>query len=196
MTDRPNIPPEPIPPKPPPPPVSIQLDVPWQQQQQSNWCWAAVSSMISNFYQDVPTLTQCSVATATINEWQQAHNEPPVNCCDPSVASSQCNTSWGLQPPLEVVGNYASMTWSSIPLSEVEAQLTAGTPICIQVAWSGGGAHVLIIDGVIESETAYIHVEDPAYGPGDYPYTTVLNDYQSSGTWYGTFLTEQQVLIL
>jgi len=45
MANRPNVPPEPIPPKP-PPPVSIQLDVPWQQQQQSNWCWAAVSSMI------------------------------------------------------------------------------------------------------------------------------------------------------
>jgi len=163
--------------------------VPWQQQQQSNWCWAAVSSMISHYYNPASTWTQCAVATGTVNEWRQAHNEPSVNCCDqPEASSSDCNVTWGLLPPLQLVGNFGSETGGMETLSGVDGQLNAGCPVCLQVEWSGGGGHFLIIDGV-DVNTQTVHVEDPAYGPGDYSYNTVVTDYQGSGKWADTFLT-------
>ena len=165
--------------------------VAWQQQQQSNWCWAAVSSMISHYYNPASTWAQCAVATGTVNEWRQAHNEPSVNCCDQSEASSSdCNVTWGLQPPLQLVGNFASVSAGAETLSGVAGQVNAGCPVCLQVEWSGGGGHFLIIDGVdVDAQT--VHVEDPGYGPGDYSYNTVATDYQGSGKWIATFLTTE-----
>jgi hypothetical protein len=109
----------------------INLNVPWQQQQQSNWCWAAVSWMISHYYNKSSTWTQCSIATGTVNEWRKAHNEPPANCCDPSQAStSACNVTWGLLPPLQLVGDFGSETGSVDTLSGVAGQLGARSPVC------------------------------------------------------------------
>jgi hypothetical protein len=170
------------------------LGIVWQQQQQNNWCWAAVTSMVSEFYHPSSRWNQCAVATATINQWRQSNGLNSVDCCDPKVApTGYCNVTWGLLPPLQISGNFASMSNGTIDFAAVESQtLFGGRPVCVQIAWSGGGGHFIVVDGAsVDGALAdWLHVEDPAYGPGDYLYSDVATKYQGSGTWVNTFLTK------
>jgi hypothetical protein len=65
-------------------------------------------------------------------------------------------------------------------VADIKSESLAGLP---------RNSHFIIIDGA-QAATEWLHVEDPAYGPGDYSYTTVLTDYQGSGTWINTFRTQ------
>ena len=170
-------------------PPAIDLDVPWQQQQQSNWCWAATASMISHFYNPSSTWTQCAIATAVVNQWRQAHQEASVNCCDPAEAASpDCNVTWGLAQPLQVVGSYGSEVGGRSAATLYD-QLRLGNPVCAQVLWNGGpDGHFFVIDG-IDTAAQTVHVEDPAYGPGITRTPSSFKSYQGSGTWSDTFLT-------
>jgi hypothetical protein len=76
-------------------------------------------------------------------------------------------------------------------------ELSAGRPVCVQIAWSGGGGHFIVVNGAelifdpffppIIRELVW--VEDPFYGPTVCPYSQLVNNYQGSGTWQGTFGT-------
>jgi hypothetical protein len=179
------------------PPFYAYLPMVWQQQQQSNWCWAAVTSMVCQFYSPDIFMSQCSVATAAVNQWRQTQNPPlaSCNCCDPAVApTGYCNVTWGLLPPLQLVGHFGGLQPGQISLDELLTQLSAGNPVCVQISWAGGGGHFIVINGAIKLTLPFltlnlVWVEDPAYGPGDYAYDTVVSNYQGSGSWATTFPT-------
>lgn len=186
--------------------MNFYLPMVWQQQQQSNWCWAACTSMVCQFY--IPTMfpSQCSVATITINT---GRSQTSIDCCDPTVASTTGNSTWGILPPLALTGHFASMVWASMNFGALLGELSAGRPVCVQIAWRSGGGHFIVINGAEQSfwffpyfphfppippippitPTELVYVEDPWYGPTVCTYSQLVNNYQGSGTWYGTFGT-------
>ncbi len=72
-----------------------RLDFWMQHQQQTNWCWAAVATSVSHFFNPASTWTQCAVANGELNR----------NDCCGSGASGPCNVYGFLGSSLTRVGH-------------------------------------------------------------------------------------------
>jgi hypothetical protein len=156
----------------------IRFDM--QPQQQTNWCWAAVSTSVAEFYHPGSGWTQCSVAGAELSR---------TDCCG-SGASGPCNVPWYLDRALTRVGRLDRWVAGSVSVAAVETEVTYARPLCLRVAWSGGGAHFLTIRGHYGwNGTDYLSVDDPIYGKSDVAYSTLQTAYQGSGSWSHTYYT-------
>jgi len=166
------------------PPIEIhlnhaQLDFIMEHQQQTNWCWAATSTSVALYYNAASGWTQCSVANTELTR---------TDCCS-TGASGPCNVSNVLNHPLSVVGHLDRMIPASTSFVDVQATIDVGRPLALRVAWTGGGAHFLVIDGYDAHGGQWVSVDDPIYGPADVLYTTMLSGYQGAGTWTTSYLT-------
>ena len=155
-----------------------RLDFAMQHQQQTNWCWAAVATSISLFYDPASTWTQCTVANAELNR----------NDCCGTGASGACNVYGFLDTSLTTVGHLDHFTGSTSTFAEVRTEIDGGRPLCARTAWSGGGAHFLSIIGyrVFQEMLA---VDDPWYGKSDVSYATFGSAYQGTGSWTHSYFT-------
>jgi hypothetical protein len=152
-----------------------------QPQQQTNWCWAAVSTSVAEFYHPSSGWTQCSVAGAELAR---------TDCCG-AGASGPCNVPWYLDKALTRVGRLDHWVGGSVAVAAVETEVTFARPLCLRVAWSGGGAHFLTIRGHYGwNGTDYLSVDDPIYGKSDVAYGTLQTAYQGTGSWTHTYYTK------
>lgn len=157
-----------------------RLSFTMQHQQQSNWCWAAVSTSVSLYYDASSTWTQCLVANAQLGR---------SDCCG-SGAGGPCNVYGYLDQALTTVGHLSSVSGIA-SFSSVDGEVDAGRPLGIRVAWSGGGAHFLAIIGYLEDTPNWVAVDDPIYGKSDLTYDTLVSGgYQGSGTWTTSYFTQ------
>lgn len=162
-------------------PPSRQLDFSCQYQQQTNWCWSAVATSVSHYYNPYSDWTQCALANAELDQ---------ATCCDDGSAD-QCNKPWHLELALQRTGNYAKMTGPAT-LPEVEGQIDTGAPFGCRIAWRGGGSHVVVLRGYQEdSPASWLLVEDPWYGPSEVTYGTFRSAYQGDGTWTNSYYTKK-----
>ena len=90
-------------------------------QEQDNWCWAAVSTSVSHFFDPASTWTQCSLASNQLN----------LECC---VDASPCNETWTLDEPLQVVGCLESYAVGTTSFDDVRDRIEAGSPVCCTLA--------------------------------------------------------------
>ncbi len=147
------------------------------RQEQTNWCWAGCSVGTSHFYNQASAWTQCSLANAELNK---------TTCCqDPGP----CNVYGFLNTALQTVGNFDHMTYSAEADATITAQAQAGQPLGVRVAWSGGGAHFIMVVGGGPNNMVY--VKDPWYGASYITYNTLKNSYQGSGSWTHSYFTKQ-----
>jgi hypothetical protein len=136
------------------PVVSVNFRV--DRQVQNNWCWAAVSSSIANFF-SAGSWTQCGVASA----------EMGGQCCQYGN-SWQCDQPHFLDRALARVGHFNSVG-PVAPAPQVQAELGAGRPVAIRVGWNNGapngGGHFLAISGITPygPVDAIIEVTDPIF---------------------------------
>ncbi len=157
-----------------------RLSFTMQHQQQTQWCWAAVSTSVSHFYNPASTSTQCDVVNAELGQ---------TTCCHDG-STSACNQPWYLDAALTRTGNLKSWAGGSVPFSTVDHEIDALRPLGVRIGWSGGGGHFVILAGYLEGATNYIGVEDPWYGSSDVAYDTFLTSYQGTGSWTHTYYTE------
>jgi hypothetical protein len=152
-----------------------------QHQLQTNWCWSAVSTSVSHFYNPASPWTQCSLANSELGE--------TACCADGSAAA--CNRDWYLDRSLSRVGNLQSWSGAAVPLSEVEHEVNAGRPLGVRIGWQGGGGHFVVLAGYDDPGTGpgFLRVEDPWYGPSRMAYSALRNAYQGSGSWTHTYHT-------
>jgi Papain-like cysteine protease AvrRpt2 len=170
------------------PPVDIEyqksiLRFVMPKQQQSNWCWAATSTGVATYYNAASTWTQCLVANSQTGR---------TDCCGVG-ASTSCNITEPLDNPLSIVGHLDHMVIAVEPFATVAGEVDAGRPLCIRIAWSGGGAHFIAAIGYIGSNPAtgeFVSVDDPIYGPSDVSYTALQSSYQSTGSWTRSYFTK------
>jgi hypothetical protein len=167
-------------------PSSQTLTFSIQKQLQTNWCWAAVSTSVSHFYNAASTWTQCKVANQA---WGRK------DCCsDPAAASdvNRCNAPWYLDRALTITGNLDRVELRSLTFNEIQSEIGAKKPIGVRVGWYGRGGHFLVIRGWIVGETGteYIELADPIYLNSQIPYADFASSYQSGGDWTTSYLTQ------
>jgi Papain-like cysteine protease AvrRpt2 len=152
-----------------------------QHQLQTNWCWSAVSTSVSRFYNAASAWSQCSLANAELGE--------TACCADGSTAA--CNRDWYLDRGLSRVGNLQSWAGAAVPLSEVEHEVNAGRPLGVRIGWQGGGGHFVVLAGYDDPGTGpgFLRVEDPWYGRSRMAYSAFRNAYQGTGSWTHTYHT-------
>ena len=147
-----------------------------QIQTQSNWCWAAVTSIVSHFFDPASTWTQCAVVNAELNR---------TDCCMKG-SSIQCNRTWYLDRALTRTGNFSKMASVSENMTGIKIEIDKARPLCLRIGWSGGGGHLLAIDGY-NTGLSMVAVDDPWYGASDIKLSVLKTAYQGGGTWTHTY---------
>ena len=161
-------------------PVDVVLDFEPLAQTYGNWCWAACSTAIARFYNANTTWTQCLVAN---------DQKGVSNCCTSAGANSPCNTYGSLSDALKTVNHYSSHNGGITSFADVEAQMLAGRPLGIRVAWSGGGAHFISATGTEDDECVWI--ADSGGGTMSMvDYDTLKTAYNGSGSWTHSYFTK------
>ena len=163
------------------------LNVPLVIQEQTNWCWAATSKCVLDYYSF--TNAQCTIAdyTRTVATW---HNFGSVNCCvDPSQGCNYWNYMWGFPGSIEdILIHFGSIydneisTYLSIP--QIQAEASAGRPFIFRWGWYSGGGHFLVGQGISGTNMYYMNPL-PGYGYEISNYNWVVDD-GSSHTWTHT----------
>jgi hypothetical protein len=116
-----------------------------------------------------------------------------ANCC---ANPDACDCPEELQVALQAINRLQPNGILAFPpqlsIGEIQSQVDASLPVCVRIAWSGGGAHFVAIDGYGKSPSGQyvVRVEDPFYGESVWDLTAFLNSYQGSGFWTATFLVE------
>jgi hypothetical protein len=157
----------------------IDLTFTMQAQQQSNWCWAAVSTSISHFYDSTSSWTQCDVANTQLGR---------TDCCG-AGASGACNVYGYLDQGLQEVGHFDHLQNGTVTFQVLRNEIIASRPLGIRVAWSGGGAHFIAAIGAEEGDL--VLVGDPGSGANSLvDYATLETSYNGSGAWTHSYFTK------
>lgn len=153
-------------------------------QEQSSWCWAAVATSVATFLNGIAISQQALVSQAF-----------GVDCSGAKGGNSNCDKAWYLDKAFHLL-TFKVITRSSSPqLLLVKHEVDAGRPLCAQIAWNSGGAHLATIVGynIAKDGTEYFQVSDPWYGEKDLPVAEFTQNYESGGTWTHTFRVIQAV---
>jgi hypothetical protein len=164
----------------PPRPRHANLHLAMQTQQESQWCWAAVATSVSLFYNAGSGRTQCSVVNAELGQ---------TTCCQCGCTPA-CNQPWYLDLALQRTANLASWSAGTVAYSAIRGQVVAGRPLGARIGWSGGGGHFVVLDGYNSAGGQYLSVRDPFYGSSVYTYASFQSSYQTIGSWTDTYDTQ------
>lgn len=157
-----------------------QLAFTMQHQQQTQWCWAAVSTSVSLYYDPSSTWTQCTVANAELGQ---------TTCCQ-NGSSAACNVPWYLNSALQRVGNLNAFSNGATSFTGVRTEVDGGRPLGVRIGWSGGGGHFAVVEGYKPGPGEQrVAIDDPWYGASDLTYATFVSSYQGTGSWTHSYTT-------
>lgn len=161
--------------------MSASLMFTIQPQQQTEWCWAAVTSSVDQFFNTASTWTQCLLAN---NQLQQ------TTCCS-NGSSSSCNCPWYLDRSLTLVNRLRAYLQAVAPMAGVKQEINQNDPLCARIGWSGGGGHFVVLYGYDDSTpTDYVLVADPIWGISQVPYNSFVSSYRGNGSWTHSYYTQ------
>jgi hypothetical protein len=150
-----------------------------QPQEEGNWCWAAVTVSVDRYFAATSlNVAQCELAGQVFGAGVCGHEE---NFNEPRT----------LQKGLRIVGNLNEPPIGGpVDFDTLRKEITADRPVCARIAWDGGGAHFVAIDGCTQfnSGEQQLHVQDPKYGPSFVSYGEMVSGYRYEGEWTDTFL--------
>jgi hypothetical protein len=155
----------------------VLLSFAMQSQEQSNWCWSAVATSTSLFYDTSSGWVQCTVVNDELGQ---------TTCCADG-STTDCNQVWFLERALTRTNNLNTWQAGSLSASAIRSQLSAGRPLGVRIGWSGGGGHFVILHGIDSSST--VTVSDPIYGTSTMSLSTFKTNYQGTGSWTHSYLT-------
>lgn len=155
----------------------VLLSFAMQTQQQSNWCWSAVATSTSLFYNASSAWTQCAVVNDELGQ---------TTCCADG-STTACNQAWFLERALTRTNNLNDWQAGSLSASAIRSQLVAGRPLGVRIGWSGGGGHFVIVHGIDASST--VTVSDSIYGTSTMSLSAFKTKYQGTGSWTHSYLT-------
>lgn len=127
--------------------AEVALGVPEIEQEHSNWCWAAVSESVIEYYgqsvvqSDIAdwawSRTDCS--TGVLYDWSHVCNT--ANYLYGTTGSVQnILNNWGVGPASTT--SASELTWDALV-----AEIDAGTPFIMRFGWTSGGGHFLTAYG-------------------------------------------------
>ena len=149
-----------------------------QRQEQTNWCWSAVTTSTSIYYDPNSDWTQCELANAVLNQ---------TTCCQDG---SECNKPFQLNKALELSENLDHHARGAQRLDTVQDEANAARPLAACIAWGGGGFHFVVLAGV--GVNGMVAVEDPWDGSSYIAYDQLQNRYKGRGKWAWSYFTKAQ----
>jgi Papain-like cysteine protease AvrRpt2 len=158
---------------------SLALPFTMQHQTQTEWCWAAVSVSVSQYFNPSSAWTQCGLVNAELGQ---------STCCQDG-SSPACNQPWYLDRALTRTGNLASFGSGASTFPALVQEIAAARPLGARIAWSGGGGHFVVLTGYSGSDR--VGVDDPWYGHSDYNFSAFTSRYQGSGSWTHSYFTKR-----
>jgi hypothetical protein len=149
-----------------------------EKQQQDNWCWAATTASIANFYHPGSGWSQCLLANQEFGQ---------TTCCA-NGGTPQCNKGGYPDSALRRTGHLDRMASGAASYSEIAQQVGARRPLGVVIYWDGGGGHFVVAAGYGGARGGgpgggKVRVEDPWYGPSQVDYSTLVKGYQGAGSW-------------
>jgi len=148
-----------------------------QTQQGDNWCWAATTSSVAQFFDPGSTWTQCDIASACLQ----------VQCC---ATPRPCDVQFTLDDPLRRTGNLQGNPFAgNDTMDNLQLEIDGGRPVCCHISWNGGGGHFVAISGYNRG-TDDVFIEDPLYGEDSVPFSEFVSSYRGSGSWDFTYYTQ------
>jgi len=160
--------------------LSNNLNLNMQHQLQTNWCWAAVATSVSLFYNPGSGWVQCTLVNSELEQFA---------CCR-NGSSSTCNKPWYLNRALMRTGSLESFKSGTINYTTLKQKIDNRLVIGVRIGWSGGGGHVVILDGYNTNGGDFLSVRDPWYGSSTYTYSSFRSRYQGGGSWTHTYYTK------
>lgn len=167
------------------PPASAAVSVRIPRQIQTNWCWAAVTEGIWNYYDRANSKQQCEVARLSLG------HSPAQQCC--CKGKSECNRPYYLDVSLKVADCYASRANSAVPATDILSEIKADHPVGIRIQWPSELGHFVVasaIEGLVAGGYK-VTLQDP-WGPKTHwqLYDDLKSNYDSKGgRWTHTYLT-------
>jgi ABC-type bacteriocin/lantibiotic exporter with double-glycine peptidase domain len=148
------------------------LNVPQKYQEQSNWCWAASSQAILEYYKTKKTQTEIAqYGTEGLNTWNWLSGSSPHTSTDPLRN--------GIDLILQHFAKLATdQRYTFLSQAQVQSEIDARRPFVIYWQWDSGGGHFVVAKGI---DGNLVTLMNPAAG-------TTLNAYDwvrrgSSHTW-------------
>jgi hypothetical protein len=193
------------------------IGVRMQYQETTEWCWMAVATSISHFYNPASTATQCATMTIVgqnINGFAKNTSACPSAAAVakvPGLAAILANPytpaaenvlnnpvlgipieyikSGGVGDALNVHGNWKQPGVATLTLAQMAAEISAGRPICANIAWNAAnaGQHVVVIAGVLNDQ---LLICDPANGESVIQYEDFPAFYSSGASLVDYNLTQ------
>lgn len=148
--------------------ISAVLDIPQKYQEEDQWCWAACSEAVLDYYGTIRTQTDIAqYGTGGANIWNWIYG------------STLNPTRRGIDLILLHFGEISSMGRPTV-LSQatVQGEIDGGRPIVIRWGWDSGGGHHLVVRGI---EPDSIYLMDPWNGPTINSYSWVCDG--ANHTW-------------
>lgn len=150
-----------------------------ETQEQREWCWAAVTASIVNYFDPAQALNQCSVASKTIGR----KCCPQVTACDIPMFLHQALDEYSSE--VKYQGQLGPLSWE-----ELRQEIDDGFPVCVEVAWTKeSSAHFVIIRGYATSQSGerWVDIADPFYLDSTLPYHQFVHGYLNDGVWHYTY---------
>jgi hypothetical protein len=156
-----------------------------QQQSQDQWCWAAVSTSVSLFFDSQSGWKQCKIVDEALDV---------TVCCNSTFASStNCNQQWYLNKALDIMGHLSKLEKGAQSFKLIAKEIEEGRPLGCLIKWDGGngGGHFVVISGVNTDENS-LDIDDSWNGPTkDLPYDVFKEKYRGDGLWEYSFFTKK-----
>ena len=151
-----------------------------QPQEQANWCWAAVSASVAQFYSAVTSwLQQCDVASAELSK-----------VCCPVGSNVDCDVLWYLDRALARVGHFNTWRSGTATIAETRNEIDNNRPLGARIGWSSGGGHFVVISGYSTSAAGdFVTIDDPIYARSTLLMSNFQSAYQGRGSWTHTYWT-------
>jgi hypothetical protein len=154
-----------------------------QKQALDYWCWAAVASSVSFFYnQNQQGLSQGQIAGSLIGP--VCSNISTVNN---TVVDTSCNAPRDIANALQITRNLAWDVSRALTFNEIVAQINAAFPICCQIYWPiNNQSHFVSIYGYQNNN---LLIGDPESGLCTIDFSDFISYRQ--GQWIRTIGTQQ-----
>lgn len=146
------------------------LPITFEVQSNEYWCWAAVASMVSAYYQSSgrPALSQCQVAEKTLN----------LPDCSSKPTPAPCLQLWDLCDALQSIGFNPQNNWTAdlgIVSQEVQSSRVLGALMYYK---KSGILHYLLVNGYDDSAGhECVYVADPGGQACSVPWDVFLYNY-------------------
>jgi hypothetical protein len=151
-----------------------------QHQEESEWCWAATSVSIADYYQHSSPWVQCSLVNRALG----------LTTCCKDGSDGGCNVPWYLDRALAIVGHLAKVTGGKPSFSVITEQIGLRRPLGVRIGWFGGGGHFPAVTGY-DPRGQVLTIDDPLFGrTWAVPYDAFPAKYQTGGTWTTSYETQ------